>query len=606
MRIASVTVALATAVGFVSPTSGAAQTPNGVLVSAANEQPVSYGTIVVDAGLPGKFTDAAGRFVLGPGSHRVRASNIGFWPLDTTVATGGAAAPIELRLHPLVVDARTSGATIDRCVATGLSDTTSQPVLALLRENVDRYHILLDEYPFNYRWEERRFVRLSASGRAGANSFTGYSPGTDSTIGFDTATYDSRERKPYAVGSVVYRQRSGPPVMALPTLSDLADSSFQAAHCFAFVRNANGELRIDFRPADRIRDPDVAGAVYLDAARYVVRRAVFQLTHPEVLNPALTELTVTTTFTEVVPLVPMLATARTDQHIRADQRDVQTHGTGYGMQTSMVHYATDQDHLAVDQDRMLGRTFMGDTIGSLAFAAPHAAADATVAIAVHCTLPPSFESADVPVYATLAGSGTTDGSASAVLTAIRPAFHMPNDLELMVYGSAVGHKVAQTLEGQVAFTVDAGGHLTQVATTATSLSPSVDDALIAAVQSPDAARALSRLRPGRYTLSLSSATPQNGSRSQLFARVIGDVLPLARPAALDPDSTQPHLPVGSALQFVVDERGRAMVGTLRSVAPSPDAVIASAMQALPQLRFRPALAGECPIKQEVTLTGARQ
>jgi hypothetical protein len=607
MKIAHVMAALTSALAFVSPTYLAAQTLTGELVSAENNQPVPYGTIIVGAALPGRFTDAAGRFAIDPGSHRVRASNIGFWPLDTTVAAGGA-SPLVLRLRPLVVDATAPGATPRQCVATGLSDTTSQPVLALLRENVDRYHILLDVYPFRYRWEERRFVRTSASARAGANSFTGYTPGTDSTIGVDTASYDSRERHPYAVGSVVYRQGSGPPVMALPTLSDLADSSFQAAHCFAVARGGNGELRIDFRPADAIRAPDVSGTVYLDATRYLVRRAVFQLTHPEVLSVTLAYLTVTTTFQEVAPLVPILATARTEQHIRPDldRNNAQTRGTGYGMQTSMVHYTTDAEHLSIDDDRMLGRTFLADTIGSFASSAPSAPAAPKVSIAIHCTMPPSFETADIPIYATLAGAGATDPSANTVLAALRPMFHMPNALELSVYGYAVGSKVAQTLDGQVAFTVGTGGHVTQVATIATSLAPAVDAALIAAVQSADTARTLARLHAGRYTLSISSATPQTGAHALIFARIAADVLPLARQAALDPDSTQPHLPLGGAFQLVVDEHGRAMPGTLRTLAPAPDAVIAAATQALPALRFRPALAGECPIKQEITLTGSHQ
>jgi hypothetical protein len=605
MKMAYVKAALATIVGVVSPTCLAAQTPTGVLVSAANNQPVPYGTIIVGAGLPGRFTDATGQFVIGPGSHRVRASTIGFWPLDTTVTASGVASPIVLRLRPLVVDPAAPGTTLNRCRATGLGDAMSQPVLALLRENVDRYHILLDEYPFRYQWEERRHVRVSATGRTDANRFTGYTPGTDSAARADTASYDSRERRPYAVGSVVYRQGSGPPVMALPTLSDLADSSFQAAHCFAFAGAANGELRIDFRPADSIHAPDVAGAVYLDAARYIVRRAVFRLTHPDALSSALSELTVTTTFQEVAPLIPILAAARTEQQLHADKAGHATYQAQGGVNLNDVLYSTLDERLLIDEDRMLGHSFLGDTIGSLVRDASRTTADNKVSIAIHCTMPPSFETADIPIYATLAGPGATDQSASAVLTALRPMFHMPNDLELSVYGFVVGSKVAQTLDGQVAFTLDAGGHATQVTTTATSLSPAVDAALVAAVQNADAGRVLARLRAGRYTLSLSSATPQASARSLIFARIAADVLPLARPAALDPDSTQPPLPVGGTFQFVVDERGRAMPGTLRTLTLSPDAVTAAAIQALPALRFRPALAGECPIKQEIMLTGSR-
>jgi len=107
-------------------------------------------------------------------------------------------------------------------------------------------------------------------------------------------------------------------------------------------------------------------------------------------------------------------------------------------------------------------------------------------------------------------------------------------------------------------------------------------------------------------LSLSSATPSpDAPATILFARLAASVMSLARTAELDPDSTQPSLSATGRFEFVVDEQGRAVPSTLFTAAASPDA-FASAVRVLPAFRFRPALAGSCPVKQEVMLTGLRQ
>ncbi len=72
-------------------------------------------------------------------------------------------------------------------------------------------------------------------------------------------------------------------------------------------------LRIDFRPASRIAAPDVSGSIYLDAERYVIRRAVVHMTQPEAAKPGVLGLTVTTTFRELVPLIPVFDSIETDQ-----------------------------------------------------------------------------------------------------------------------------------------------------------------------------------------------------------------------------------------------------------------------------------------------------
>lgn len=595
-------VALATIL-MVSVPCGVRAQVHGVVVSAADGQPIPYSTVIVGDEGPGRFASAAGQFTLGAaGKYRVRARQIGFVPLDTTVGEG----QVVLRLQPIAAGVATTAVQRQHgCDVPGLDATTA--VFGLLRDNAERYRILLDQYPFNYRVEESRAVRLTPLGDA---VHAMGDKDQDSVIAIDTASYDSRQRHQYGVGSVLYEERQSTgekrTKMYLPTLSDLADPAFETAHCFAYAGDADHELRIDFLPADQIKTPDIAGSVYLDDANYVVRRAVFRLTHGgSVLGRG--SLTVTTTFREVKPSVPTLESSRTEQPLASvrstgglqqagsktgtQQADFGGGYTGFSMVT--------ERRLSVQLSRVLDRTFFADTIGG----APgeglsRQQAGPSVVIALSCAMPPSFESADASIYATLSGAGATDARAGDVLAKIRPLFHMPDGFTLAVYGLAVGTKVTQTLAAQVAFMTDATGHTSNVAITATSLLPAIDSALVDAIRHAN----LRPLKAGHYTLSLSGVTPPPDAPAVVFSRLSVSVIPIVRAAALDPDSTQPRVAVNGTFEFVVDEQGRAMPSTLLTAGASPDA-FAIAAKALPSFRFRPAVAGSCPIKQEVLLSG---
>jgi hypothetical protein len=584
------------------------------VLSAADSQPVPYGTISVGDTTQGRFADAAGRFMVGApstGTLHLRVQQIGFLPLDTTLSARSGSQHLVLRLQPLTARLANIPAEPPRhaCAAPSLAKSGAQPevaiIVAQMRENAERYRILLDQYPFRYRLEEGRAIRLQGHGR----------DTQDSVIALDTATYDSRQRHQYGVGSVIYEERSETGgkrrMMYLPTLSDLADAAFADAHCFAYAGDVAHELRIDFRPADLIKVPDVAGSVYLDDSKYIVKRAVFTLTHAGAVGGAAANVTVTSTFREEAPFVPILVSSRTEQPLssasslgmlRPDPKvTLATHQNG-GYTNSSVSW---EQRTSVQQARLLDREFIADTVGSQGEArAPRQTP--VVSIDLSCRMPPSFETADVLIYGTLGGPSVLDARARDVLTKVRPLFRMPNDFTLPVYGYAVGSKVAQTLTAQVAFTLDATGHATDIAVTATSLSPLIDSGVVAAIRSADAAHAFRPLKAGRYALSLSSAAPSlDAPATVLFSRIAVSVMPLARAATLDPDSTQPRLPVNGRFEFVVDEQGRAVPSTLLTAAASPDARAAAA-RALPAFRFRPAVTGSCPIKQEVMLTGLRQ
>ena len=294
---------------------------SGDVMVAHEGRPLSYATIIIEPGGHRRFADAGGAFYVGdlaPGPYHVRVRQIGFAPSDTTV-TVDAAHPIQrLRMTLRVIALRLPEVTIEgqpvaACTDPGIADSTTHPLLAGLfaevQKNVDRYRLLIDEYPFQFTREEWRVVRNDA--------------GYEQTVSLDTVPYEVQqmESRPYTPGKVViwtsdsYDDRRQ--LVPLPTFRYLGDSAFQRAHCFYYVgQDTTGgipTIRVDFRPAASIHTPDLEGSVYLDGTSYVVRRAVFRLTEPNRVVPPISELSVTTTFREIVPLVPLFDEVRYSQ-----------------------------------------------------------------------------------------------------------------------------------------------------------------------------------------------------------------------------------------------------------------------------------------------------
>jgi len=301
----------------------------GDVVAAVDGRPLAYASIIVEPGDRRRFADAGGSFVIGalpPGSYYVRVRQIGFAAHDTVVEvapgarSGGgrlriALQVIALRLPRVTTFGDTSKIASGRlkapaCVVTGIPDSTSSPQLsalfAELQKNVDRYRLLVEEYPFRFAREEWRILRNGA--------------GYEQTMNLDTVVYNvhDMESRPYKPGSVVVWTLGphGTPqqYMPLPTFRYLGDSAFQNTHCFEYVgedsSGAYPTIRVDFRPASSIRTPDLEGSVYLDEDRYIVRRAEFRITEPGRVVPPISELSVTTTFREIVPLVPLFDEVR--------------------------------------------------------------------------------------------------------------------------------------------------------------------------------------------------------------------------------------------------------------------------------------------------------
>jgi hypothetical protein len=129
----------------------------------------------------------------------------------------------------------------------------------------------------------------------------------------DTVELRTDARWHYAPGRVVADvpgPRGTELQVNLPGLPDLADSVFVANHCFRFagLEKMEGQryLRLDFRAAERIQDPDANGSAYLEPGTYMIRFVRMRLTRPDEARSGLESLEATEAFREIVPslLVP--------------------------------------------------------------------------------------------------------------------------------------------------------------------------------------------------------------------------------------------------------------------------------------------------------------
>jgi hypothetical protein len=285
----------------------AAQRPGAASVRGvvrSGGEAVPYAVVSLLPGHGGRFTDDSGAFTftgVAPGTYRLLVRQIGFTPLDTTVTkVAGAPLSVAVALERLAVQlADITVTALGRCTKPGPPDSALSGDLATvfdqLRQNAERYALLADSYPYRYRL---------------ARTFTDYDQ-TDQVLwtASDTVEYQSNARSRYRPGAVVGwgrgPERTAAHVLNLPSLSDLADSSFQGSHCFVYrgieERDSLRLVRFAFRVAESVRTPDIEGEVELDAGSYRIRRATILLTHPGRALPGLLAASDTITFTELAP-----------------------------------------------------------------------------------------------------------------------------------------------------------------------------------------------------------------------------------------------------------------------------------------------------------------
>ena len=285
---------------------------HGIVAAADGGEGLPFSTVAIEWPERALFTDSAGAFRvsgLAAGSYRLLIRELGFAPLDTTVdvVAGPPGLPVRFLLTRVPLELpRVAVRVRAECRVPGMADATVSPALATLaaqmRVNAERSHLLASKYPYEFDVEALVSPRPSPS-----------------TFGFaeevDTLRFQSWVDRPYRVAHVVDtkfvgrhpRGRYLGPYVYVPDLVDLADSAFQAWHCFTFGGADStvdpALIRIDFAPTRSLHETDVAGSVFLDAARMVIRRASFWLTHPERQLPSVHSYRVDVWYREVLPLV---------------------------------------------------------------------------------------------------------------------------------------------------------------------------------------------------------------------------------------------------------------------------------------------------------------
>lgn len=231
-----------------------------------------------------RFTDSHGRIVvaaLAPGAYSVTIRRLGFVPVTKTIdVIAGAPAPLTVRLDRVPQQlSRMEVSAAVMCAEPGIPDSTRSPglhsLVSLLRENAERYRLLVKQYPF-VGTQARAFGDLR-----------------DSVVFVQSVEVNeipARTRVEYRTGRVVTRRQNRYSMM-LPTLLDLADDGFARTHCFTYggtTRNAtdSGEetwVRLDVRADDKLKAPDVHGTFYLDSATAQLRKMDVELSRTDLL-----------------------------------------------------------------------------------------------------------------------------------------------------------------------------------------------------------------------------------------------------------------------------------------------------------------------------------
>jgi len=300
--------------GRVRPPLAAAAAPGviaGRVVVAGTQSRLSYSVVTIESLNRESFTDDSGRFMLRDvpaGRVILRAKHIGYVPVDLPVAVPeGDTVRVTIEMTKVAVQLP-AVKSVGACTKPGAPRREVDPALAVLfdqlRQNAERSRLLIRSYPFQYTVLQVKTVRSSRDP----------APPPD-TVLLDTFTVAAARDWRYKPGNIIrgvpdsvgYHQ-----VLMLPELGDFADDAFIANHCFAYggVERAGGapDIRIDFAPADKIKQPDIAGSVDLDSATFQIRSAQIVLTKlSPSLRRAMSDVTVESRYSELAPGIPMMS-----------------------------------------------------------------------------------------------------------------------------------------------------------------------------------------------------------------------------------------------------------------------------------------------------------
>jgi hypothetical protein len=239
---------------------------------------------------------------------------VGFLPVDSAIdVRAGSRVTLTLTLKriPTSLEEVEVKAPPRRCLFPDefgfVDDVELATVLDEAKKNAQREQVLRQTYPFEYKLAQSHDTYDTRS--------------KTSTKQYDTVTYRSDDSWRYRKGRVVSDDRNrifgDVRLMRLPTLADLADRTFLAAHCFKYSgiveEQGRPAHRIDFLPDSALTAPDVEGSIFLDSATYFILRAQFKLTRGGAVKPPILGMEVTTTYKEILPNVALFDTIRSVQ-----------------------------------------------------------------------------------------------------------------------------------------------------------------------------------------------------------------------------------------------------------------------------------------------------
>ncbi len=561
------------------------------------DQPVGvpYATVTLTPTGGSRFADSAGAFIftrLEPGAYHVRARQIGYSPADTTVQVrAGVVTTVTVRLKHVARLARiTVRAKGSRdCVKPGVPDSTVDPELAQIfaqvRENVLRLHILETEYPFRYHRIDQWMAR-DATG--------------DHVVDGDTVNIDSWSDERYEPGRVVSegmgRHGGMTSFMHLVQFQDIGDLEFEQTHCFTIADHDPGQpIEVDFRPAVSIPTPDIEGSLYLDPDKYILERAVFHLTRSR--EARIRDWTYSTTYREVVPLVPVAAAF----HSIVQQPGGESIEDGRVVDYNFIREAPVDPSV---HDTLAGAATVHTIVAQATFAT-----SATRA----CTPPPPQNIVESFTGTLLrppgADAAVWGAAARSLLLSIQSHMSLPSTLDLDTFGypapasarDAAGRgavRVSPGIFGRYALTLNAGGIVEDVRVVTTSLSSDVDSAVTLA------ARGAASKSLANQTVMLSvSTTPETDTLTSVpFAHVQAPSWLLTRGPTLPLAPASPVAGDTAFIEFVVDDTGHPVLPTVHRVG-SPadmDSLTVAAADSLNAALYQPALVGRCPVSQIAT------
>ncbi len=245
------------------------------------------------------------------------------------------------------------------------------------------------------------------------------------------------------------------------------------------------------------------------------------------------------------------------------------------------------------------------------------AASANAVPAVCRAMPAALDTINYGVWASLEAPARKNplpsGYVDLVLDALRQGLVVPNPLGLTAYAamSAGGAPImVPAVYGEIEFTLDNQGKMTDVHLTQSSLSPALDQAIYNAPHRADSLQAfpaqigVSDPGPIRFYVAFSPAQVRRDQSMQLFAVRMPAWRPAAQPG-IDPGrDVKPVFPVVAreagvgdsvTIQFVVDDHGAPIQRTMRLISGAhieyAQAVIAAAMGS----QYIPGMAAGCPV-----------